>query len=104
MEVQFNDARYDRLEIDPNYTFGLPVSVVTHYRMSLQLLRAAVDEKDLRALHQLNLTPVADVSPSCNSVSLGDGYEILLNLYTGTANRHIQIIKIRNSNPAEDTK
>jgi plasmid maintenance system killer protein len=97
MEVQFNDARYDRLETDPGYTHGLPASVVSSYRMCLQLLRATAGEQDLRALRILDLVSITENPTACHSVPLSEGYEIVLELRSGVANRHAHIIEVTKS-------
>jgi plasmid maintenance system killer protein len=94
MEVQFNDARHHRLETDPGYTHDLPASVVTSYRMCLQLLRATAGERDLRALRTLNLFSTIENPTACHSVPLSEGYEIVLELRSGVANRYIHIIEV----------
>ena len=45
MEVQFRDAKFDQLEIDPRYEAGFSQSVVTAFRRRMQMIRAAPDER-----------------------------------------------------------
>jgi plasmid maintenance system killer protein len=54
MEVQFRDAKLDRLEIDPRYGGGFSQAVVTAFRKRMQMIRAAPDERvfyQLKSLH-----------------------------------------------------
>ena len=104
MEVQFNDQSYDRLETVSGYTFGLPAAVVTGYRMCLQLFRAAADVRDLRALRQLNLDSISEDTLAFHSVPLGDGYELILQLRSGTTASKIQIIAVTKATPTESAK
>ena len=79
MEVEFSDPAYDRLEIDRSYSHGLPPSVVSAYRMRLQLLRAAANETDLTSMRMLGLARLGK-SPHAYSIRLTDGYELTLEL------------------------
>jgi proteic killer suppression protein len=54
MEVQFRDASLDRLETDPNYTGGYDQAIVRAFRLRVQTIRAAPDERafyELKSLH-----------------------------------------------------
>jgi proteic killer suppression protein len=54
MEVQFRDAKLDRLEIDPRYDGGFSHAVVTAFRKRMQMIRAADDERafyQMKSLH-----------------------------------------------------
>lgn len=79
MEVEFSDPAYDRLEADRSYTHGLPSPVVSAYRMRLQLLRAAANERDLTSLRMLGLVRL-DSSLKAYSIPLIDGYALTLDL------------------------
>jgi proteic killer suppression protein len=54
MEVQFRDARLDRLETDPEYSGGYDQAIVRAFRLRMQMIRAAPDERtfyELKSLH-----------------------------------------------------
>ena len=54
MEVQYRDASLDRLETDPDYTGGHDQGVVRAFRLRVQTIRAATDERafyELKSLH-----------------------------------------------------
>lgn len=50
MEVEFDDGQLDRLETDPGYTAGHSESLISAYRMRLQIIRAATSPNDLLAM------------------------------------------------------
>lgn len=79
--MDFNDPAYDRLETDPSYTHDLPSPVVSAYRMRLQLLRAAANERDLTSMRMLGLAAL-DNSPRAYSIPLTDGYALTLDVKT----------------------
>ena len=49
MDVEFEDADLDRLEVDAGFTAGFPAPVVRGFRKAMQAIRAAHDERDLHA-------------------------------------------------------
>lgn len=54
MEVRFKDASLDRLEIDSDYTGGYDQVIVRAFRLRMQTIRAAQDERafyELKSLH-----------------------------------------------------
>lgn len=77
--MEFSDPAYDRLETDRSYTHGLPAPVVSAYRMRLQLLRAAANDRDLSSMRMLRLACL-DNSPNAYSIQLADGYALTLDL------------------------
>lgn len=50
MEVQFEDEKLDRLETDPGFTAGYPQSLISAYRMRLQIIRASTNSNDLHPM------------------------------------------------------
>jgi proteic killer suppression protein len=50
MEIEFHDADLDRLETDAGYDAGYAREIVRAYRKRIQAIRAANDERDLRAV------------------------------------------------------
>lgn len=54
MEVEFDDERLDRLEIDRQFTAGYSQDVVRAYRKRMQQIRAFPDERDFYAVKSLH--------------------------------------------------
>ena len=54
MEVAFRDANLDRLETDAAFDGGYPPSVVRSFRMRMQAIRVATDERAFYALKSLH--------------------------------------------------
>jgi len=50
MDVEFRDDDLDRLETDPEFTMNLSRELVKSFRRRMQSIRAATDERDLRAI------------------------------------------------------
>lgn len=97
MELSFADTDYDRLEVDPTYTHGLPAPLVALYRGRLQLLRAAQDARDLRALKCLRFHPLEADSGSRHSVHLDDQHCLIVELHEQSSTPALLIIEVRNT-------
>ena len=54
MEVRFKKEELDRLETDLKFDAGFAQEVVRKFRMRMQLIRAAEDERDFYALKSLH--------------------------------------------------
>lgn len=93
MELSFDDTDYDRLEVDPAYTHGLPASVVALYRSRLQILRAARDESDLQAMQCLRFHPLETAFDSKYSIHLGEQHCLIVELQAHS--RDLQILEVR---------
>lgn len=50
MEVEFEDDDLDRLETDAKFSAGFDQAIVKGFRRRMQNIRAAMDERDLRAI------------------------------------------------------
>lgn len=53
MEVEFGDEDLNRLEADPKFTAGFSQEIVRAYRMRMQQIRGALDERDFYNLKSL---------------------------------------------------
>lgn len=97
MELSFADTDYDRLEVDPQYSHGLPASVVALYRSRLQLLRAARDASDIEALKCLRFRPLETRSNSRHSVHLDDKHCLVVELQEQSPAAALLIVEVRNT-------
>ncbi|HTE43423.1 MAG TPA: type II toxin-antitoxin system RelE/ParE family toxin [Steroidobacteraceae bacterium] len=97
MELVFNDKAYDRLEVDASYSHGFSASVVVHYRSRLQLLRAAQDERDLKAMACLNYHSIPPRSRRQHSVRIDDKHCLIIEVQQLRAQHVLQVFEIRAS-------
>jgi plasmid maintenance system killer protein len=95
MELSFAHTDYDRLEVDPTYTHGLPGSLVALYRGRLQLLRAAQHTKDLRTLKCLRFHPLEADAGSRHSVHLDDQHCLVVELREQSSAPVLLIVEVR---------
>ena len=97
MELVFHDEAYDRLEVDGSYSHGFSASVVVQYRSRLQLLRAAQDERDLKALACLNYRPVSPRSRRQHSIRIDDNHCLIIEVQQLPARHVLKVLEIRAS-------
>jgi proteic killer suppression protein len=80
MDVIFGDDDLDRLEVDPEFTGGSPLSVVSAYHNRMQMIRAAPDERDFYKLKSLRFEKLKGKRKHQHSMRLNDQYRLILEL------------------------
>lgn len=78
MEVEFDDAELDRLEHDRTYNGRHGPAVVKGFRKTMQVVRAAVDERDLRALRGLRFKRLEPPREHEHSMRLNDQWRLIV--------------------------
>ena len=94
MEVAFGDEDLDRLEVDPEYSMGLPEAVVKAYRKRLQLIRAALDERDFRGLKSLHYEKLRGDLDGHRSMRLNDQYRLILEICETETEKIVRILAV----------
>jgi proteic killer suppression protein len=94
MEVRFKDVGLDQLETDPQATAGYPQGVVSKFRSRVQLIRAAVDERDFYQLKSLHFEKLKGVRAHQYSMRLNDQYRLILEIDGTAPNKTVIIISI----------
>lgn len=54
MEVEFGDGELKRIDEEPGYSGGMCGELLRAFKKVLRFIRAAVDERDFRAMRSLN--------------------------------------------------
>lgn len=78
MKVRFADKRLALVETDRAHEVGLPVAVIIAARRKLRFLRAAKDERDLRAWKSLNFEKLEGGKKGERTIRLNKQYRIAL--------------------------
>ncbi len=94
MEVQFADTDLARLETDANFTKGMSAALVSAYRRRLQGIRAAVDERDLRAMKSWRFEKLKGSRQHQHSVRLNDQFRLIVELLGTGRDKQVRIIAI----------
>lgn len=86
MEVRYKDASLDRLETDPDYTGGYDQAIVRAFRLRLQTIRAAPDERAFYELKSLHFEKLKGDRSHQHSMRLNKQWRLILELDgSGTA-------------------
>ena len=94
MEVDFDDASLRRLEADPSYTAGHDASIVKAFRKRMQLIRAAIDEREFYALRSLHYEKLKGDRDGQSSMRLNEQWRLVLRIGRTAAGKVVVIISI----------
>lgn len=78
MQVEFADGSLDRLETDARYSAGFAEAVVKAYRKRMQLIRAAIDERDFYAMRSLRFEKLKGDREGQHSMRLNDQWRLII--------------------------
>jgi toxin HigB-1 len=80
MEVEFEDSSLLRLEQDATYDAGHDSAIVRKFRMRMQTIRAAVDERVFYELKSLHYEKLKGDRAGQRSMRLNDQWRLILKL------------------------
>jgi proteic killer suppression protein len=93
MEVIFADDELDRLEADSDFIArNMPQGIVKIYRKRMQIIRAALDERDFHKLKSLHFERLEGKRKHQHSMRLNDQYRLVLELLDKNPQR--KVVKI----------
>lgn len=95
MRIVFDDETLCRLAEDPNFNprkWGR--DVIRAYRKKIQLIDAAQDERDLRAVRSLRLEKLEGDRAGTSSIRLNDQYRLILNFITDDSGRIAVVLEL----------
>jgi proteic killer suppression protein len=94
MEVEFADEWLDRLETDPGFNAGFAREIVRAYRMRMQMIRAALDERSFYALKSLHFEKLKGHRDHQRSMRLNDQWRLILEIKPSNPKNMIVVINI----------
>lgn len=94
MEVRFRDDDLDRLETDPDFHAGFERQIVRKYRQVMQLIRSAVDDRDIREMKSLRYEKLKGDRSHQRSLRLNDQWRLVLEPEGKGDERVIVIVRI----------
>jgi len=94
MEVQFRDASLDRLETDGEFTGGYQQSVVRSFRIRMEMIRAAEDERAFYALKSLHFEKLKGDRSHQHSMRLNSQWRLVVELVGEGRNKVVWIVGI----------
>jgi proteic killer suppression protein len=94
MEVRFKDTKLDRLETDPNYDAGFSQAVVTAFRKTMQVIRAAPDERVFYNLKSLHFEKLKGDRSSQHSMRLNKQWRLIIEFLRAAPDKIVVVISI----------
>lgn len=94
MDVEFEDPSLDRLETDRGYSAGWPDAVVRSFRMRMQQIRAAPDERTFYALKSLHFEKLKGDLKGKHSMRLNSQWRLVLELRGNAPQKVAYIVSI----------
>lgn len=92
--VEFADISLDTLETDPNFTGGWQPAVRRGFRKVMQIIRAAVDERDLYKMKSLRFEKLHGARSHQRSLRINDKWRLIVEITGDAPNKTITIVEI----------
>jgi proteic killer suppression protein len=94
MDVEYEDESLERLETDPSYDGGHSRPVVKAFRKTVQLIKAAPDERAFYAMKSLHFEKLKGKLAGIQSMRLNDQWRLLIRLEKRANGKIVVIISI----------
>jgi toxin HigB-1 len=94
METEFSDEDLDRLETEAEFTAGYAKEIVKAYRKRMQAIRAAIDERDLRAVKGNHFEKLKGDRAHQYSMRLNDKWRLIVEIKSGSPKNTIVVVAI----------
>ncbi len=94
MEVEFDDDDLDQLDTAPSFTAGWLPAIVRAFRMRMQIIRAAPDERDFYAHKSWHFERLQGQRQHQHSLRLNDKYRLILELEGSGREKRVRIMAI----------
>ena len=91
MNIRFTDIDLDRLEVDAKFTAGWSQAIVRAYRRRINDIRAAADERDLRAARFEKLKGKRSHQ---YSIRLNNQYRLILEIEGSLDSKTVVVVSI----------
>ena len=94
MKIRFGDPDLDRLETDAAFTARKSQALVKAFRIRIQGIRAAKDERDLRAPKSWRFEKLEGARSHQHSIRLNDQFRLILEIEGGPSDKTIVVVAI----------
>jgi proteic killer suppression protein len=94
MRVRFEPGPLERLETDPKFLGGYSAELVRLYRKRMNLVRQAVDERDLYELKSLHFEKLKGPRNPDRSIRLNDQWRLILRFEGEGSSKTVVIVSI----------
>ena len=94
MDVSFVDSDLDRLETDPQYDAGYGQAVVRAFRMRMQAIRAAEDERAFYQLKSWRFEKLKGDRSHQRSIRLNDQWRLIIEIEKSQPKSTVVVVEI----------
>lgn len=94
MDVRHEDRTLEEVEFDKSFTAGLAPAVVKAFRKTMQSIRSAVDERDIRERRAARFEKLSGGRSHQNSIRLNDQYRLIIELEGAAPNKTVVVVGI----------
>ena len=94
MEVRHDDPTLEQVEFDRSFTAGFAPGIVKAFRKTMQSIRAAVDERDIRERKAARFEKLSGKRKHQHSIRLNDQYRLIVELEGEAPNKTVVIVGI----------
>lgn len=94
MNVEFANDDLDRLETDLEFDAGLSSAIVKAYRKRMQMIRAAMDERDLYQMKSNRFKKLKGDRSHQRSMRLNDQWRLILELVEKNPGPVVRVVAI----------
>lgn len=94
MDVEFADEALERLERDFQFTGGFSVQIVKGFRKRMQLIRQAVDERDLYQMKGAHFEKLKGARSHQRSMKVDGQWRLILELVESGSEKTVRVIAI----------
>jgi toxin HigB-1 len=93
VEVRFENTDLDRLEADPNFNAGLEPGVVKAFRLRMQMIRAAEDERTFYALKSPHFEKLKGDRSHQHSMRMNNRWRLIVELEGEAPNNVVVVVE-----------
>ncbi|MEX0727668.1 MAG: type II toxin-antitoxin system RelE/ParE family toxin [Planctomycetaceae bacterium] len=94
MEVRFANKILQRLEQDIDFTAGFAKDIVRAFRMRMQFIRAATDERAFYAMKSLHFEKLHGDRKHQHSMRLNSQWRLIIEIEKGQPKNRLVIVEI----------
>ena len=94
MEVQHDDPMLEQVEFDRSFTGGLAPGIVKAFRKTMQSIRAANDERDIRERKAARFEKLSGRRSHQHSIRLNNQFRLIVELHGEAPNKTVVIVGI----------
>jgi proteic killer suppression protein len=94
MDLEFADSELERMAREADATGGFSQAIVRAFRLRVQFIKAAVDERDLYQMRSLRFEKLKGARSHQRSIRLNNQWRLILEIIPGNPKNTIRIVGI----------